>query len=354
VTIADITRGSVLAAIAECDRSGREAFRAWHGYRRSASFEIVHGRRRYDTKAILGVAYGYEHGCDPLDPSEFSGGVEHSARVLVGLRFTVAVGTERLRQRDVDLPSRLSLYPRRADLRLYVCRPTNSRSVAACREHNFGVLLSPLTVVHGEATDISACSHPIPGQPYVLDNGAWSCHVAGVPWAEGPFMKLVSRLGGDAGFAVAPDIVGGGAESLAFSLDWLAENRARAGVDRWMLAVQDGMTVDHVREVLIEHRFAGMFVGGSTEWKWRHVHEWSALGLELGLRVHVGRVNSRRRAELCRDVGVSSIDGSSVTRYAVNAPLLAGPCDGSEDAEAGPSRHSIAERQFRLTLGSPP
>jgi hypothetical protein len=85
----DITRTSVLEAMAAFDALGRKAFLKKHHYGASSAYRIRHERRLYDSKAILGVAYGIEHGCDPLRPSDFSGGAEHCARLLARLGFTV-------------------------------------------------------------------------------------------------------------------------------------------------------------------------------------------------------------------------------------------------------------------------
>ena len=374
--ISSVSRDSVLAAIEECDRAGRESFLAWHGFGRATAYEVVHRGRRYPSKAILGVAAGRELGREPLRPTEFSGGAEHSARVLVRLGFTVRHGARPLTLDDVAIPRRLSLRELAADLRLYVCRPTNARSVAACYEHDFGVLLSPLSVrSKGGIDDMSGHTKPLPGLPYVLDNGVWSCHQAGVDWDDEPLRRLLERLGGGEGrpapgFVVAPDIIGGGEDSIAFSLDWLASHRADTPSAKWLLAVQDGMTVERVREVLLEHRLAGVFVGGSTRWKWETVHVWARLALEMPeIRVHVGRVNSLRRAMLCRDLGVHSCDGSSVTRYSINAPKMARAADGDdlpilslaerrglEQATVAlrGAKAAIAGREFYLTLGGEP
>lgn len=266
----------------------------------------------------------------------------------------------------------------------YTVRPTNARSVAACIEHGFGVLLSPLSVRDGRIQDMSGHVHPIPGLPYTLDNGAWACHQAGVEWTPEPLFRLAERLGHDdrgywragldRGFMVLPDIVGGGLASLDRSIEF--RERTRGGVlsdqvATWLLAVQDGMTTEVVRP-LLEQYHLGIFVGGSTQWKWSTVHDWAEIGLDLGCRVHVGRVNTLRRAMLCRDLGVSSSDGSSVSRFAVNAPKMAKAHDGESRplprpgrarehlpaplrqriAEIEPrARHTIAERRFRLALG---
>lgn len=270
-------------------------------------------------------------------------------------------------------------------MRYYVVRPTNARSVAACIEHGFGVLLSPLSVSSGgKLVDMSAHVHPIPGLPYVLDNGAWSCHQAGVEWEPGPLMRMAERLGLDdrghyreglgRGWLALPDIVGGGQASLDRSLRFLAEHRGGFLSDQvahWLLVVQDGMAPAEIRPLLERHHL-GVFVGGSTAWKWSTVHDWAELALDLHCYLHVGRVNTLRRAMLCRDLGAHSADGSSVTRFAVNAPKMARaqdehdvplprPCPylprfwRERIAEVEPrARHAIAQRRFTLALGAQP
>lgn len=364
--LADLTRDSVLSAIAECDRAGRRAFLSWHGYGPSTGYDLVYRGRIYPSKAIAGVAHGYEHGSTPLQASEFSGGAEHTARALVHLGFAVRRDGKRLTTADVAIPQRLGVRSLAGDLRLYVVNPTNARSIAACRHHGFGTLLSPMTVVNDKPVDLSGYVKPLDGLPYMLDNGAWACHQAGIEWRPAPFLRMLDRLGGgvDANqaprFAVLPDIVGGGERSLDTSLDFWARHQRDGLAERvgqWLLAVQDGLTPEIIRPVLEQHRF-GIFVGGTTPWKWGTVHEWAELAHDLGTSIHVGRVNSLRRAMLCRDLGVSSIDGSSVTVFSVNAPKMARAHDGDDDpqspAGAVASRRAIANRKFELTLGLPP
>jgi hypothetical protein len=356
--LADLSRDSVLAAISECDRAGRRGFLSWHGYGPSHAYDLVYRGRRYPSKAIAGVAHGYEHGTYPLLSTEFSGGAEHTARALVYLGFAVLRDGKRLTTADVEIPRRFGTRPA-ADLRLYVVRPTNARSVAECKHYGFGTLLSPMTVLNKRVSDMSGYVTPIEGLPYVLDNGAWACHQAGIEWKPEPMRTMVERLGltngGRPNWLVLPDIVMGGMASLERSLRFLDDNRPwlDTHVPHVALAVQNGMTPEVVGPLLEQHGISVIFVGGSTEWKWATVHQWSELGLDLGIRVHVGRVNGLHRAELCRDLGVASIDGSSVTVFSVNAEKMSRAHDGTE--EAGPqSKHTIAQRRFRLALGSAP
>ena len=54
------SRHAVLEAIAECDRVGQETFLKKYGFQPARSYFLVHDGRRYDSKAIAGVAHGYQ------------------------------------------------------------------------------------------------------------------------------------------------------------------------------------------------------------------------------------------------------------------------------------------------------
>jgi hypothetical protein len=86
--LSDITAQSVRQAIAECDKLGREAFRLRYGFGAAREYELVYAGRRYDSKAIMGVAHLYAVG-RLLSASEFSGGMSTVVRRLRQLGFTV-------------------------------------------------------------------------------------------------------------------------------------------------------------------------------------------------------------------------------------------------------------------------
>jgi EVE domain len=92
VALGDLTSAeAVRAAIAEFDELGREAFLAKYGFGRSLRYFVEEGGKRYDSKAIAGVAYGYEHPDGrPLTNDLFSGGVPVQAK-LEQLGFAVVV-----------------------------------------------------------------------------------------------------------------------------------------------------------------------------------------------------------------------------------------------------------------------
>lgn len=88
VALSDLTHESVLEAIAEHDRVGREAFLDKYGFSRARSYLLEYEGRRYDSKAICGAAHGYAVG-SPLTPSDFSGGADTVKPRLEALGFRV-------------------------------------------------------------------------------------------------------------------------------------------------------------------------------------------------------------------------------------------------------------------------
>ncbi|GIG89252.1 hypothetical protein [Plantactinospora endophytica] len=86
--LSDITHSSVLAAVAEYDEAGRDVFLTRHGFGRATVYFLIHGGKRYDSKAILGVAHRYAVGY-PLRSDDFTGGEQAVARRLRRLGFNV-------------------------------------------------------------------------------------------------------------------------------------------------------------------------------------------------------------------------------------------------------------------------
>ncbi|GAA5057376.1 putative restriction endonuclease [Thermocatellispora tengchongensis] len=95
MALSDLDRKMVLEAIEEYDQLGRDAFLERYGYREARDYFVVHNGRRYDSKAIAGVAHRGVSG-RPLRPSEFSGGAATVGRILGHLGFLVT------RQRDAS------------------------------------------------------------------------------------------------------------------------------------------------------------------------------------------------------------------------------------------------------------
>lgn len=79
---------SVLMAIDECRRLGRSAFLRKYGFDEARKYFLVDGGELFDSKAILGAAFGFLDG-RALTAGEFSGGDKSTVRVLRGLGFRV-------------------------------------------------------------------------------------------------------------------------------------------------------------------------------------------------------------------------------------------------------------------------
>ena len=90
MSLSDVTAEGVERAIAEFDRLGRETFLAQYGFRKARRYFLVRDERRYDSKAIVGVAHGYDYPSrGRLRSKEFSGGEDTVARHLEYLGFDV-------------------------------------------------------------------------------------------------------------------------------------------------------------------------------------------------------------------------------------------------------------------------
>lgn len=89
--LSDLTSpDAVRRAARECDRLGRETFLEKYGFSEALRYFVRIDGKEYDSKAIAGVAYGFEHPrLGPLAPSEFSGGKATVQRALERLGFEV-------------------------------------------------------------------------------------------------------------------------------------------------------------------------------------------------------------------------------------------------------------------------
>ena len=103
--LADLTsRQAVLSALAEFDRLGRDAFLKKFGFARARNYFLSHHGKTYDSKAIVGVAYGYEHPAEgPLKAEDFSGGEATVKAVLERLGFEVVKANRPTEVPDLEI-----------------------------------------------------------------------------------------------------------------------------------------------------------------------------------------------------------------------------------------------------------
>ena len=92
-----VEQTDVLLAITEYDELGAEAFLDTHGFKPARTYLLVHDGKTYDSKAILGVAYGYATGTAATS-EEFRGGPEGTVKWLEKLGFKI----ESLETRDAS------------------------------------------------------------------------------------------------------------------------------------------------------------------------------------------------------------------------------------------------------------
>ena len=89
MALSDLTDpAAVEAALDEFDQLERDSFLDKYGFARARRYFLLRGGKRYDSKAIVGAAHGYQLGT-PLRAAEFSGGEETVANKLESLGFDV-------------------------------------------------------------------------------------------------------------------------------------------------------------------------------------------------------------------------------------------------------------------------
>ncbi len=73
---------SIWKAIRRCDEMGRDNFLTYYGYGMATKYALMANGKRYDPKAILGVAYGYEFNCEHLPPHKVKKAKERQNKFL--------------------------------------------------------------------------------------------------------------------------------------------------------------------------------------------------------------------------------------------------------------------------------
>lgn len=179
----------------------------------------------------------------------------------------------------------------------YLATPSGPEVRAAMAAGDLGCMTTP------------AQGNVIPeGAVYACDNGKFGIG-KGWPGADRWFEWLcttVDRYGPDRClWAVAPDVPFDAAGTLAESLPWLARIR-ELGIPA-AFAAQDGS--EH--GLIPWGDFDVLFIAGSTEWKiGTAAYRLAQEAKQRGLKVHMGRVNSRQRLRIAEHFGCDSADGT--------------------------------------------
>ena len=158
--------------------------------------------------------------------------------------------------------------------------------------------------------------HIVKENGYAIDNGAYGYYTRGESFNGGAFLSLCDEWYHAADWIVVPDKVGDWEETIAMSMRW---TNILTSYNRPLLIVaQDGCEVDDyhtIKSILRSRIYGGLFIGGTTDWKLKHLPMLASLCKEAGKICHVGRVNSGKRVKYCYDSGASSIDGSGMSRF---------------------------------------
>jgi hypothetical protein len=198
------------------------------------------------------------------------------------------------------------------ELPMYLTGASNVHVRAIARQAGIGLLVRPGNSYLTHAVDYAA---------WAADNGQYTTKPGSAPTDEEWFawLETAVEVAGAEGclFATAPDVlqvievegkpvvIGDAAATLERSRPWLARIR-ELGIPAALVA-QDG-----VEELDIPwDEFDVLFLGGSTEWKIGPAAERLTLEAKArGIRVHMGRVNSKKRLVLAGGWGVDTADGT--------------------------------------------
>ena len=148
---------------------------------------------------------------------------------------------------------------------------------------------------------------PISYLPYVLDNGAYSAAINGRDFNWTLWWAAVDKYCNHyqvPEWLVLPDKPFDSLRTFRLWNDFYGEHTQRARTVNFALAVQDGMTPKQIE--VLPRKPDVIFIGGSTDWKWKTVKDWCS----AFPRVHVARVNGRKSLDICHAAGAESCDGS--------------------------------------------
>ena len=140
---------------------------------------------------------------------------------------------------------------------------------------------------------------------WCADNGCFSTTIPFDPEVYLQWLWAMRRHRDRCLFATAPDVVGDAVATWARSTDWLGAIRILGYPAAYV--AQDGL--EHL--AIPWERFDWLFIGGSTEWKLSSaVENLIDQAKRHGKKIHVGRVNSKRRFRKFATMGVDSADGT--------------------------------------------
>lgn len=173
---------------------------------------------------------------------------------------------------------------------------------------------------------------PYRGEPWGLDNGAYGAWKRGEEFPVDTFRRRLDRALEVADerdapplFAVVPDLVNQGLDSLDYSLEWVEECRTKAPAWDWYLGVQNGFTRERLEPVL--DQFDGLLLGGGDEMK-ATAGRWCSFAHENDMGFHYARCGTLKKIRHAFEIGADSFDsvfpvmnpnrfGQTITEFAM-------------------------------------
>ena len=162
-----------------------------------------------------------------------------------------------------------------------------------------------------------------PAGVYACDNGVYGAFQKGKVWDDQmhhAFLGMLNKIPADNPplWVLLPDAVADWPRTVELAAMYLPLVRQRRLPVA--IALQDGCNFEEVMGFAPDW----VFVAGSTEWKEANILTACRFFHARGIKVHVGRVNTRRRLMLCQSAGADSADGTTLNKF-LNAtlPLIA-------------------------------
>lgn len=152
---------------------------------------------------------------------------------------------------------------------------------------------------------------PRAGMLWAADNDAYAA------WDPTRYRRMLDALEGVHGclFVTVPDVVGDALATRELFDHWTLQLETR-GLPMGFVA-QDGAQAGPLDSRWIPWpQISALFIGGTTEWKLGP--EAAELVYEAQDRkkwVHMGRVNTWRRLEYAKSIGVDSVDGTRLSMF---------------------------------------
>ena len=144
--------------------------------------------------------------------------------------------------------------------------------------------------------------------PWFLDNGAFMAYRDGIPFPDDAFrgaLEMAKTHEEPPEFVVVPDSVGNRPETLEMAAYWFPRLE---GLPLYF-AAQDEMTIKDY-DLLASYGAAGVFIGGTLEWKFSNGESICRWARSNSLKVHIGRIGSYKTITWAKYIGANSIDST--------------------------------------------